>query len=105
MLKSQLSVEAHRFAATAYLKGPLTASLAARTIMVCRALPATVRGMRVDLRAMTMWDSTALTMLESHMVEWSEERGGVSRVLYPRSSARDAFVAVPCTIRDAPEGE
>ena len=105
IITSQLSVEAHRFAATAYLKGPLTASLAVRTIMVCRALPASIRRMRVDLRGMTMWDSTALTMLESHIVEWSEERGGASRVMDSRPGARDAFVAIPCTIRDAPDAE
>ena len=105
IVKSQLSVEAHAFAATAYIKGPLTASLAARAIMVCRGLPASIRGMRVDLRGMTMWDATALVMLESHIIEWSEERRGVSRVLYPRPRARDAFVALPCTIRDAPDAE
>ena len=105
ILKSQLFVEAHTSAATAYVKGPLTASLAARAIMVCRALPATIRGMRVDLRGVTFAEVNALTMLEAHVVEWSEERRGVSRLVYPRPRARDAFVAIPCAIRDALDAE
>lgn len=73
---SQLSIEAHPSAATAYVKGPLTASLAARAIMVCRALPAAIRGVRVDLRGVTIADVHALAMLEAHIVEWSTERRG-----------------------------
>ena len=105
ILKSQLSVEAHAFAATAYITGPLTPSVAARAIMACRALPAAIRGVRVDLRAVHVCDLDALAMLESHILEWRAERRGVSRLVYPRLVARDAFVAIPCTIRDEPDAE
>jgi len=105
ILKSQLSVEAHPSAATAYLKGPLTAGLVARAIMACRALPSSVRGVRVDLRGVSVANVHALAMLEAHILEWSAERRGVSRVVYPHPWARDAFVAVPCTIRDALDAE
>ena len=105
ILKSQLFVEAHTFAATAYLEGRLTASLAARVIMACRALPSSVRAVRVDLRGVTVAEVHALAMLEAHIVEWRAERRGVSRVVYPRARGRDAFVAIPCAIRDALEPE
>ena len=105
ILKSQVSLEAHSHAATAYVNGPLTASTAARVILVCRTLPRGVRSVRVDLRGSCVCDMDALVMLEALLVEWSRERRGVSRVLYPRIRARDAFVAIPCTIRDAPEAQ
>lgn len=105
ILKSQLSVEAHASAATAYVTGPLTASVAARAIIGCRSLPLTVRGVSVDLRAVSVRDVDALAMLEAHIVEWSADRRGVSRIVYPGRRGRDAFVAVPCTFRDAPDAE
>ena len=103
ILKSQLSMEAHACAATAYICGPLNASVAARTILACRALPPEGRGVRADLRGVTVCDVDALMMLEVLLLEWSSERRGVSRIVYPRLTARDAFVAVPCAIRDAPD--
>ena len=105
IFKSQLSVEANAVSATAYVTGPLTVSLAARAIMACRALPPAVRGVRVDLRAVSVVDGHALTMLESYILDWRAERRGVSRVVYPRLRGRDAFVAIPCAIRDAPDAE
>ena len=103
ILKSQLSMEAHASAATAYVCGPLNASIAARTILACRSLPPDVRGVRVDMRGVTVCDVDALMMLEVLLLEWSSERSGVSRIVYPHLRARDAFVAIPCTIRDAPD--
>ena len=103
ILKSQFSMEAHACAATAYVCGPLNASIAARTILACRSLPPDVRGVRIDLRGVTVCDVDALTMLEVLLLEWSSERRGVSRIAYPNLRARDAFVAIPCAIRDAPE--
>lgn len=105
ILTSQLAIEAHSSAATAYINGPLTASVAARAIMACRLLPPTIRSIRVDLRSVSVCDLDALTMLEALIVEWRAERRGVSRVVYPRLRARDAFVAIPCAIRDAPDAE
>ena len=105
ILKSQLSIEAHARAATVYIGGPLSASVAARLILACRLLSPDVRNVRVDLRAVTICDVDALTMLEVLLIEWSSERRGVSRIAYPRLRARDAFVAIPCTIRDAPDAE
>ena len=105
ILKSQLAIEAHSSAATAYINGPLTANIAARTIMACRLLPPSVRGIRVDLRSVSVCDVDALAMLEALIVEWRAERRGVSRVVYPRLRGRDAFVASPCAIRDAPDAE
>ena len=55
------------------------------------------------LRAVTMCDVDALMMLEALLLEWSSERRGVNRIVYPRLPARDAFVAIPCAIRDAPD--
>lgn len=103
ILKSQLSMEAHACAATAYVCGPLNASVAARTILACRALPPDVRGVRVDLRGVTVCDVDALMMLEVLLIEWSSERRGVNRIVYPHLRVRDAFVAIPCAIRDAPD--
>ena len=105
ILKSQLSVEAHAYAATAYVTGPLTAGVAARAITLCRALPPAIRGVRVDLRAMSVCDIDALVMLEAYIVEWSADRRGVSGVVYPRRGSRDAFVSIPCANRDALESE
>jgi len=105
ILKSQLSIEAHENGATAYVCGPLDASVAARAILACRFLPPDVRAVRVDLRGVTVCDVDALVMLEVLLLDWSSERRGVSRIAYPRLSARDAFVAIPCTIRDAPDAE
>jgi hypothetical protein len=105
IVRSQVAVEAHAFAATAYVTGPLTASVVARTIMACRALPSTVRGVRVDLRAVSTCDLDALVMLEAHIVEWRAHRRGVSRMSYPRLPAREAFVGIPCTVRDDPDAE
>jgi hypothetical protein len=105
ILKAQLSIEAHPQAATAYLCGPLSPSIAARVILAARRLPPHVRRIRVDLRAVTICDLDALTMLEVLLIEWSSERRGMSRVVYPRRGSRDAFVAIPCTIRDAPDSE
>ena len=74
-------MEAHACAATAYLCGPLNASVAARTILACRALPPDVRGVRVDLRGVTVCDVDALNMLEVLLLEWSSERRGVNRIV------------------------
>ena len=105
IVRSQVSVEAHAFSATAYVTGPLTAAVVVRAVMACRALPPAVRGVRIDLRGVTMCDLDALVMLESHIIEWRVERSGVARVEYPPLRVRDAFVAVPCTLRDAPDAE
>lgn len=96
-------MEAHACAATAYVCGPLNASVAARTILACRALPPDVRGVRIDLRGVTICDTDALNMMEVLLLEWSSERRGVNRIVYPQLRARDAFVAIPCAIRDAPD--
>ena len=105
LLKSRISMEAHAGAATAYVSGPLTSAIAARTIFACRTLPPGVRDVRVDLRGVSVLDVDALMMLEVLLLDWSEERRGASRIAYPPIRARDAFVAVPCTIRDAPDAE
>ena len=105
LLKSQLSIEAHGFGAAAYVCGPLNASVAARTILACRSLPPQVRGVRVDLRGVTVCDMDALVMLEVLLLDWGSERRGVARIAYPRVPARDAFVAIPCAIRDAPDAQ
>ena len=76
IVRSQVSVEAHASSATAYVMGPLTAAVVVRTVMACRALPPAVRGVRIDLRGVTMCDLDALVMLESHIIEWRVERGG-----------------------------
>lgn len=103
ILQSQLTMEAHASGATAYVSGPLSASLAARAILGCRSLPPDVRHVRVDLRGVTVCNIDALVMLEVLLLEWGSERQGVTRIAYPRIPARDAFVAYPCTIRDAPD--
>ncbi len=67
---------------TAYVCGPLNASIAAaRSSRVARS--ADVRGVRVDLRGVTVCDVDALMMLEVLLLEWSSERRGVSRIVYP----------------------
>jgi hypothetical protein len=98
-------MEAHVGAATAYVCGPLTAGVAARAILACRALPPVVRGVRVDLRGVSVCDVDALVMLEALLLEWMIERRSISRIAYPRLTARDAFVAIPCAFRDAPDAE
>src|SRR5690348_18292899 len=98
-------MEAHASAASAYVSGPLTAGVAARAILACRALPPGVRAVRVDLRGVSVCEVDALTMLEALLIEWRTERRGVTRVAYPRLPGRDAFVAVPCATRDAPGAE
>jgi hypothetical protein len=98
-------MEAHACGATAYVSGPLSASLSACAILACRTLPPDVRHVRVDLRGVTVCNIDALVMLEVLLLEWSSERQGVTRIAYPRIPARDAFVANPCTIRDAPDAE
>ena len=103
--RSQLEVEANASSATAYVSGHLTVGVVVRAIMACRALPPAVDRVRVDLRAVSVCDARALTMLESYIVDWRAERRGMSRVVYPRTRARDAFVAIPCAIRDAPDAE
>jgi len=60
---------------------------------------------RVDLRGVTVCDVDALNMLEVLLLEWSSERRGVNRIVYPHLRARDAFVAISCAIRDAPESQ
>jgi hypothetical protein len=105
ILQSRLSIEAHANAASAYLSGPLSLGLTARAITAFCSLPARVRALRVDLRGITVCDVDAMLMLESLIVEWCHERSGVSRITRPRIRARDAFVAYPCTIRDAPDAE
>lgn len=101
ILRSQLDIERHETAATAYVSGPFTLAVAARTIAACGQLPRHVRAVRVDLRAVRAWDVDAIAMLESLLVEWAHERHGRHRITHPRPRARDAFVANPCTIRDA----
>jgi ABC-type transporter Mla MlaB component len=105
ILKSRLSMEAHACGASAYVSGPLTASVAARAILACRALPPRVLALRVDLRGVSVCDADALTMLEVLLIEWRTERRGVTRIAYPPLRPRDAFVATPCGIRDAPDAE
>jgi len=98
-------MEAHARGATAYVCGPLDAGIAARAILACRTLPPDVRHVRVDLRGVTVCEVDALVMLEVLLLEWRSERRGVSRIVYPQLRARDAFVAIPCTIRDAPDAQ
>jgi hypothetical protein len=99
----QLAVETHPFAATVYLSGPFSLAVAARTIAACCRLPRHVRAIRVDLHAVTVWHADAVNMLESLLVEWARERRGTHCITPTRSRPRDAFVAIPCTIRDAPD--
>ena len=101
----QLVVETHMTGATAYVSGPFSLAAAARTIAACCRLPRLVRAIRVDLHAVTTWDADALMMLESLLVEWAYERRGAHRITRPSATARDAFVAIPCTIRDAPDSQ
>ena len=98
-------MESHARSATAYVSGPLTSAIAARAIYACNTLPAAVRAVRVDLRGISVWDIDALMMLEVLLLEWGVSRAGVTRIAYPPARARDAFVAVPYTIRDAPDAE
>jgi len=98
-----LAVETHLSAATVYLSGPFSLAVAARTIAACCRLPRRVRAVRVDLHAVTVWDADAVNMLESLLVEWARERRGTQCMTRPSSRPRDAFVAIPCTIRDAPD--
>ena len=104
-LTSGLTIESHASAASAYLSGRLSLGLTARAITAFCALPVHVRALRVDLRGITICDVDAMLMLESLLIEWCHERRGVSRLARPRIGARDAFVAVPCAIRDAPDAE
>jgi hypothetical protein len=101
----QLVVETHPSGATAYVSGPLSLAVAARTIAACCRLPSLVRAIAVDLHAVTVWDADALLLLESLLVEWAHERRGVHRITHPRTRPRDAFVAIPCAIRDAPDAQ
>ena len=103
--RSQLVVEAHGSGAAAYVSGQFSLAAAARTIAACLRLPKEIRTLRADLRAVTAWDIDAILMLESLLVEWSRERFGVHRITHPRGSPRDAFVAIPCAIRDAPDAQ
>jgi hypothetical protein len=103
--KSGLTIESHASAASAYLSGRLSLGLTARALTAFCALPVCVRALRVDLRGITVYDVDAMLMLESLVVEWCHQRRGVSRIARPRAGARDAFVALPCAIRDAPEAE
>jgi hypothetical protein len=105
ILRSQVVVESNVVAATAYVTGPLTIPVAARAIMACRALPPGVRRVRVDVRAVTVCDSRALAMLDSYIADWRMERRGSAAVMGRKGGVRDAFVAIPCTIRDAPDAE
>ena len=105
ILKTQLSMEAHGRAASAYLAGPLTAGVAARAILACRMLPAEIRTVRVDLRSVSVLHIDALAMLEALLAEWRAERRGITRITYPKVRGRDAFVAVPSAFRDRPDAE
>src|SRR5687767_1048784 len=103
--RSQLVVEAPGSGAAAYVRGQFSLAAAARTIAACFRLPKDVRALHADLRAVAAWDIDAILMLESLPVEWSRERFGVHRIAHRRASPRDAFVAVPCAIRDAPDAQ
>ena len=98
-------MESHRHAAAAYVCGPLTLNVAAQTILACESLPPHVSAVRVDLRGVSVCDVDALVMLEVLLLEWGIVRRGISRIVYPRRGARDAFVAIPCAIRDAPDSQ
>ena len=71
-------MEAHACAATAYVCGPLNASVAARAILACRALPRRVRACSRRPARRTVCDVDALVMLEALLLEWSSERRGVT---------------------------
>jgi hypothetical protein len=105
ILKSGLTIESHASAASAYLSGRLSLGLTARAMTAFCSLPARIRALRVDLRSITVYDVDAMLMLESLVVEWCHERRGISRIARPRMVVRDAFVALPCANRDAPDAE
>lgn len=104
-LPSQLAIETHASAATAYVSGRFSLAIAARAIAACCRLPRFVRAIRVDLRGVTAWDVDALAILESLLAEWARARDGMHRITHPEQRTRDAFVAVPCGIRDAPDAQ
>ena len=97
-----IAIESHPCAATLYLAGTLTAAGVARITAACDALPETIRTLRVCARALAPSDPHAVAALAAELKSWG--RGCCRR--HPaqrrRSGAhRDAFVAEPCTSRDA----
>jgi ABC-type transporter Mla MlaB component len=77
---SNLTVEAHRSAATVYASGDLTTAAVLRAIATVEQLPPHVRAICVDLRGVRRTDSRALRTLEAFLCRWRAARRGMSRV-------------------------
>ena len=79
-VRSNLTIEAHRSAATVYASGDLTTAAVLRAIATVERLPSHVRAICVDLRGIRRTDSRALRSLEAFLGRWRAARRGMSRV-------------------------
>lgn len=100
-----LMFEAHPSALTIHLHGVLSLEAARDLADRCHRLPA-VRVLRIDPHGLWLCDVQALELLAVLLHAWEAARCAIALIPRrppPSRTARDAFVAIPCAVRDAAE--
>ncbi len=98
MQGERFSLEVHPGAATLYLSGAVSVPLLLGALRHCKALPAGVWVLRVDLTAADPLDQGTQRVLWHSLRRWRDRRGGLTRVSAPRG-AHDAVtqaLQTPC---------
>ncbi len=80
MSESSWCLEANHHAATLYLSGPVSMSSILRPAASCQGLPVSISTLRVDMRATTLADPEALTLLHRALTRWRSARDGCVRI-------------------------
>ena len=76
-------LEAHSRSATLYLSGMLSSSGALRAFAACSQLPRTVRSLRVDLRGVRVFDSSAIDAFAFMLRDWRDARAAMTHLELP----------------------
>lgn len=72
-----ITIEQHDVAATLYVAGDMGISGALRIVRICDQFPASIRIVRLDLRAVHDAEDGAMTVLETRLGHWRPGRGRI----------------------------
>ena len=83
-----VSYEAHRYGATLYLTGLLTGAAATDADETLNSMPEWIRCVRVDMRAVELFDPTAFVELARALNRWRDTRHGRVSLEFPARSGQ-----------------
>jgi len=93
------TIESHCGAATLYLRGALSVTGALRALGACERLPSRVRTLRVDMRAVELFDPSTAAAVARALLEWRTRRQGLTGVDLPRERTFVSLAGGPVGLR------